>query len=157
MTKDILEILIPLVFIIVSIYVVMVSARSLRKANGSLRWQSTSGQILSPRKRTVHYANGARHGGGTYEAEVSDVNYSYTVDGTEYTGERISYGVGGAHGSSKKAHAKFPPGSTVKVYYNPSDPSEAVLEPGGQLGNLGCIVVALLFMLLILRALILNS
>ncbi len=129
------------------------SARDLRKANDSLRWPSTSGQILSPGTKTVSHWSG-RHGDyGSSEQEVRVVRYSYTVDGAEYSGERISYG-GGAYENAKNAVAKYRAGYTVKVYYNPSDPSEAVLEPGGRLGNFGCMVVVFIFLLVLLRAFI---
>ncbi len=65
--------------------------------------------------------------------------YRYEVGGRSYTGERWRYKLYANTADSQinrqaydvsAAVASYPPGSTVKVAVNPSDPADAVLEPG---------------------------
>ncbi|WP_164021548.1 DUF3592 domain-containing protein [Pyxidicoccus trucidator] len=63
-----------------------------------------------------------------------EVEYTYTVDGQSYTGTSLGKDV--VEVSSKQhaqAHAaRYPRGTPAKVFYDPEDPSQAVLEPGVQ-------------------------
>ena len=63
----------------------------------------------------------------------AEMKYSYVVEGVSFESDRVDYGV--ETRSSKRARADeivalYPVGEEVLVYYDPSDPSEAVLEPG---------------------------
>eukprot|EP00735_Rhodelphis_limneticus_P004025 TRINITY_DN15573_c0_g1::TRINITY_DN15573_c0_g1_i1::g.28585::m.28585 TRINITY_DN15573_c0_g1::TRINITY_DN15573_c0_g1_i1::g.28585 ORF type:complete len:174 (-),score=5.19,DUF3592/PF12158.3/4e-08 TRINITY_DN15573_c0_g1_i1:529-1050(-) len=53
------------------------------------------------------------------------LKYKYSVDGIEYTGRRISYG-----DDIDAYHGAFLHDDDVAVWYNPSQPSEAVIVPG---------------------------
>jgi hypothetical protein len=61
------------------------------------------------------------------------LKYEYEVGGRHYVGRRISYevvgGTSSADPTAQELAEKYPPGATVKVYYNPSHPATAVLEP----------------------------
>ena len=65
----------------------------------------------------------------------SYLTYRYRVDGREYTGHRISFGGGSA--------ADYRQGQELSVYYNPSNFSELLLEPGFKRGNLFMLLVGL--------------
>ena len=70
------------------------------------------------------------HAGWTYRAKVE---YQYTVEGTTYEGDRVSFA--GRVSTNNEADAleviaTYREGSKVAVYYDPADPEEAVLEPG---------------------------
>ncbi len=100
--------------------------RTVLQAQESGSWPSAQGIILSS---TVASQRGSK-GGTTYKPEVT---YSYTVDGTEYQGDLIAYGMKGS--SSDRSFAqhydkKYPEGSTVPVAYDPAKPQTSVLEPG---------------------------
>ena len=69
----------------------------------------------------------------------SYLSYRYNVDGREYTGHRISFGGGSA--------ADYRQGQELSVYYNPSNFSEAVLEPGFKRGNLFMLLVGIALIL----------
>ena len=59
--------------------------------------------------------------------------YSYTVHGVRYENNRRSFFSEGAIESPDYAEEvvqQYPVGKEVTVYYNPDDPSDAVLEPG---------------------------
>lgn len=56
------------------------------------------------------------------------VQYSYQVSGQTHQSMKLAPGpeVGGT--GARKVVAKYPPGAQVMVFYNPQNPSEAVLE-----------------------------
>ena len=63
---------------------------------------------------------------GTTEYPV--VQYSYQVGGQAYQGMKIAPGpeVGGT--GARKVVARYPAGAQVMVFYDPQNPSDAVLE-----------------------------
>jgi len=61
------------------------------------------------------------------------IRYSYEVKGKPYLSDRVSFGSGGSSSDSSGAHKtqrKYPKGAKVKLWYDPNEPSEAVLEIG---------------------------
>lgn len=64
--------------------------------------------------------------------------YEYSVQGARYVAEHHRVGGNATPFTSvaKAASERYPEGRAVKVYYNPNDPSQAVLEPGVWYGNL---------------------
>jgi hypothetical protein len=100
------------------------------KDQESRSWPSTSGRIISSRMMS-----------GPPDAEWSDVEYEYRVDGRRYTSDRVSFG-GPLHlsvnvgpeevccESAEDIVRRHPAGRTVRVHYDPKDPREAVLQPG---------------------------
>jgi len=60
------------------------------------------------------------------------VQYKYTVNGVNYSSNRVRFGVISTSdgGYANEVVNRYPVGKTVKVYYNPDNPSEALLEPG---------------------------
>jgi hypothetical protein len=66
---------------------------------------------------------------GTYKADIS---YRYKVKGVNYSSSRIFLlDFSSTAGRAESIVQNYPDKSTVRVYYNPSDFSESVLEPGG--------------------------
>jgi hypothetical protein len=93
-------------------------------------WPSVPGTITSSRvsKKEVSVES---HGSTSLQTQYEPhVKYSYTVTGTLYHGERIGNGilVSSLSGPSKRIVKRFTAGATVPVYYDPEDPSQAVLE-----------------------------
>jgi len=65
-------------------------------------------------------------GGTTWSPKIT---YDYNAAGLEFTGETIAFGM--MSGSSSFDDSRiYPVGKKVLVHYNPSDPAQAVLEPG---------------------------
>jgi len=63
---------------------------------------------------------------------MGNVRYEFSVEGTTFNGDRVSYG---ASGSGDTAYAtgivqRYAKGTSVTVYYMPGNPEECVLEPG---------------------------
>ena len=65
---------------------------------------------------------------------TANVNYRYTVKGTTFSSNTVSYGQHSSTESSRDRQReianRYPKGKTVDVYYDPQSPEEAVLEPG---------------------------
>jgi uncharacterized protein DUF3592 len=91
-----------------------------RKMAAVSQWPSTMGSVIM----------------STLDRRSSDdgytdyplVQYSYQVGGQAYQGMKIAPGpeVGGS--GAGKVVARYPAGAQVMVFYNPQNPSEAVLE-----------------------------
>lgn len=57
------------------------------------------------------------------------IEYDYQVAGQSHRGSKVSYAGGPAQAADKAALvARYPLGLAVTVYYDPADPSRAVLE-----------------------------
>ncbi len=83
--------------------------------------------------------------GATYSASIS---YTYQVAGIYYTASRLAFG--GASGEPahvQKVLDRFPVGKKIPVYYFPTDPQLAVLEPGVHGGTWICFGVGTVFVL----------
>lgn len=94
------------------------------------KWESTEGHILASYKST------RRENFQTFED--AEVTYEYEVNGKKYRSSTIQAS-GDMSGSPSKKQpseidkllSKYPAGSNVTVYYNPSMPRMACLEQGG--------------------------
>lgn len=104
----------------------IIGRNTLKTARASKKWPAVQGKITSSGTAQMN----TLQGGPAYAASVK---YEYEVDGKKYNADRISmgqYGTGGG-GHAKAEAAKYPAGKTVAVHYDPQNPSQAVLEPGG--------------------------
>jgi uncharacterized protein DUF3592 len=94
------------------------------RARNSLQWPTAKGVITVSRLQ-VGYFKGMK---GYY----GDIQYRYKVGNTEYNGTRLSFTR--VHLAVEDAWQKvidnYPVGKAVAVYYDPSNPGTAVLEPG---------------------------
>ena len=88
-----------------------------RQAHTRSHWPTAKGTVTS----TWNTLDGER------------IKYEYEVGGHHYVGRRIGYEVVGGGSSAdptpQELTEKYPPGAEVTVYYNPSHPATAVLEP----------------------------
>jgi hypothetical protein len=111
----------------------------------SLNWPSTEGK--------VSYINNPRFEswdelmGRTVSYRI-DIQYKYDVSDCNYVGNRFSYsGNDYDLDTSEKMLTEYAVGTLIPVYYNPSNPVESVLKPGGKihlwpitLGAIGLII-----------------
>jgi len=117
-----------------------------RQAGASRDWPTTQGEVTSSKIRTEistsSETRSRRHGGSGRSTETrtyhGDICYAYTVAGRQYEGGRVVVGEFGTgnRGRAEEIVTKYPPGSSVTVYYDPKQPSVAVLEPGTSGGSL---------------------
>lgn len=95
----------------------------------SSSWSSVPGKITS--SRIEKRSSFDWHDNRRYTRYVPAIKYSYTVEGNPYQAERIGNGIyiGMTRNAVSHWTKRFPTGTTLPVYYNPADPSDAVLEP----------------------------
>lgn len=77
------------------------------------------------------FGSTSKHSRSRAYVYVAHIEYSYEVDGTEYSGDTIC--VGGELNTSMRSRAeercaKYPVGVRVSAYYDPKDPSRVCLE-----------------------------
>lgn len=61
------------------------------------------------------------------------ITYIYAVDGVSYTGDRVSSWDNlrsSSRGNAEEVVQEYQPGSVVQVFYDSSNPAEAILETG---------------------------
>lgn len=95
------------------------------KAASSNSWPTVRGTILSSEISSSTDSDSDT----TY---TSDIRYSYSVGGSPIEGSQVLFGEGSTsdYDAVQKLVDRYPEKSLVTVYYNPDDPTEAVLEPG---------------------------
>ena len=85
-------------------------------------WPSTMGNVLMSTIEQRRSSDNSRY------TDYPAVQYSYQVNGQMYQGLKIAPGpeVGGT--GARKVVARYPAGAQVMVFYDPQNPSDAVLE-----------------------------
>jgi hypothetical protein len=77
------------------------------------------------------------------------LDYRYTVEGTDFRSDRLRFGSQFQTYPKRIANLvrdRYCPGSKVSVYYNPENPSQAVLMPGILFGDLIAIMLLITFL-----------
>lgn len=101
------------------------------------RWPTAVGRVLEASAQ-VRQSRGRRY--------VPAVRYAYTVGSEELVGTRLAFGWDRLYGSpeaAERALAGLAADAAVHVYYNPANPRDAVLRPGGSLVSAGLLVAGL--------------
>jgi hypothetical protein len=132
-------VLISLVFVAIGLGLFLYAWSVSAKAQQSPSWPSTDGVIshsavLLQMQQAANSTNTA-----TYKADLA---YRYKVHGREFSCGRVTF----IDFSSTTARAQglvnqYPNGAAVTVYFNPRNPADAVLEPGGASGILVLYIV----------------
>ncbi len=126
--KPLLLVILPL---IAGLYLTWTGTSGVFAACVAKSWPTVPGMV---RTKEIWIRHGAR-GGGTY---VPLLTYSYQVDGTFYTGDKIS--TDNLNSTSREDAQdvinSYSPDIPVTVHYSPSDPAHAVLQIGSISKNL---------------------
>jgi hypothetical protein len=88
-------------------------------------WPTTDGEIIS-RRLIAHQFK--EYDGDLYIDYEAYIRYKYAVDGIPYSS--LSINAIDSPFYSYSIAMRYPVGKEVLVYYNPNDPTDAVLEPG---------------------------
>jgi Protein of unknown function (DUF3592) len=98
--------------------------RSVYRQYAASHYPAAPGTIT--RSEVTHHRTSK--GGTSYNALIE---YRFTVDGREYTGDRLRFGMASSSLAIATAAVEaHPAGSAATVYYNPADPQQAILDPG---------------------------
>jgi uncharacterized protein DUF3592 len=122
-----IAVLVGVPFVLVALYLLYRVVRSREQVADSRNWLLTTGRVMfvNIEARTTHH----QHGYSTAYYPV--VVYEYMVNGMRFQNNRISFGgqIGlGMYSMVQNQVAKYVVGGPVPVYYDPSNPQEAVLE-----------------------------
>ena len=105
----------------------MVLWRRNKVTTESMGWPSVMGTMISHRAGP---AGGGDDGDGGFEAMVG---YTYSIDGTGYSGSRVQWSEPLVYPDHATAldllQQEFPVHKPVRVYYDPKDPSRSCLKP----------------------------
>ena len=118
-----------------------------RKAQTSQGWPTVPGRITS--SKLVTHMDSDDDGSSSIMYEPA-VDYVYVIAGQQYIGRRVSFGAN----RFDQRHAeqilqRYVQGATVNVYYDPNNPSEAVLETKSS-GSKVFIIVGAIFLVITL-------
>ncbi len=127
--------LIPIVFAVAGVALVVFGSNELRYGYSSNHWKTTQGVVIESRLKDM--GNSSKPMRKKYHPSIV---YSYTVDRTAFTSDRILFGMATystpfKHGSARAKEwvRKYPNGANVTVTFNPNDPSQSTLVAGPQM------------------------
>lgn len=113
-----------LVLALFGVYMLRRAITRYKNAVASHLWPTTNGHLADVRlwgKRNID--------GEMKDAEKLAVEYSYEINGLKYTGRSVAFYTL-LYPRTVELAERLSSKSNVKVYYNPKNPSESVLEPG---------------------------
>ena len=98
--------------------------RVAQQKKAAASWPHVSGRIT---RSEIKQSRGTQ-GDSEY---MPDIHYSYTVNGTGFSGTRVRHGLMKLDLKGAEAmRGRYPEGSAVEVHYNPDKPGDSVLETG---------------------------
>jgi hypothetical protein len=121
--------LFSLVFVAIGAAILKYAVKMAAKAQQSLSWPSIDGEIAHSAVLCQPNSGTTTAGGSTFKADIA---YRYKVNGANYSSSKIALLDLSASGSGRAQSIveRYPDESRVQVFYNPADPSDAILEPG---------------------------
>lgn len=138
-------------FVVANLVYALLKAR--RRIVGAGNWPRVTGTVV-----TASVSAPKAAGGGEGATATVEVRYRYRVGDTDYEGKRIRFGSPArmAAMAADAIAARYPPGATIDVFYNPKTPSQAVLEPGNS-SNVTALVAFLVVFAVISAVLVAHS
>jgi hypothetical protein len=125
------------VLFLFGLWLMFLSVRGLREKNRSLSralaarsWPAATGTILLAKIEKGHYHD--KKSGNTIHTYRPEVSYRYRVGDKEFTGTRLAFGkiLYYQPAEAEAFLAARPAGASVRVYHDPANPAESVLDRG---------------------------
>lgn len=114
--------------VLAALWYAVAAVKQIRLAVNSANWQRTQGiVVLSEVRRTI----GRNLWRESTSYSYPYVLYRYEARGKEYESTSIDLSDPDRVLLVEKLVERYPAGKQIAVYFNPEDPSQAVLEPGG--------------------------
>lgn len=122
------------VFLFFGLIFFSITSSNIYKGKESEKWYETTGIITSSKLEIEEETDYDPEDDyfHTYYTYTPKIEYNYTVNGVNYSGNRISFEIVSATDytwAQNKVNLYYK-GKNVTVYYNPENPSESVLEKG---------------------------
>jgi len=133
-----------LIFLIAFPFAAWKAWKNIQMAKASTDWPTTTGKITAAETAKVLFRRQPR------------VTYSYSVNGTPFTSQRISFASGYRPKETDAILSRYPMGSDVTVSHAPDNPAEATLETGATKEVRAQLRMLLIFFVLIVLINILN-
>lgn len=136
-----------LAFFIAGVVSLVLGIRNRRKGAESENWPVTDGIIT---KTWVSESTSTDEDGWNTYSYTPEVEYQYQLGANTFTSKKISFGSTRSYGQRRKAQKEleaYPINGRVRVYYNPNNPSEAILIRGKKGTMLG-IILGVIFIII---------
>jgi hypothetical protein len=127
-------------FALGSLLVYTMFIEPLRRVINVRAWQSTSCDVISSR---VQSSGSRRRAATSYTVELT---YGYTVGGQNYVGTRYSFTgwASGSYGGTTAVVARLPAGTRTECWFDPANPSDAVIDRGLSAGSWWAVIFLLI-------------
>jgi len=120
-------------------------------ANESLSWPSVEGRVVWTEVETEETRGTSKTRLNTIVEYYVSVEYTYEVEGETNFSSRYSLGEGNRASdlysersiAEEEATRLFPIGSSLTVYYDPDNPSSAILAPGWNWGTFAPLLIGI--------------
>jgi|KBSMisStandDraft_5_1062788.scaffolds.fasta_scaffold440717_2 hypothetical protein len=110
--------MLTLIFLIVFPFAVYKAWKNVQMAKASVSWPTTTGRITASEVKKVVFRR------------QPQITYTYSVNGTPYVSQRVSFAGGYKPKEVDPVLARYPAGSEIVVAHDPRSPAEATLETG---------------------------
>lgn len=128
--------LVALLFCAVGLLFLVLGIRQFMRVRKQRSWPSVMGTVTATDIRQVRDRHSGRRGsmsfGDSYHY-VPQVEYEYSVAGSTYSGDNMGLmpDKGYTRGGAERQLARYKPGTSIKVHYDPANPADSVLKPSG--------------------------
>ena len=135
-----------IILLIIGAVLLIKFVRDIMMGQKSRSWPVASGTVIQSTMETYHDTD---EDGSTSTTHGVKVHYKYAVGGQEYESWRRTFSEvrTSSMRRTQEILARYPQGASVDVYYDPADPSSAVLETG--VGSSSYIFMALAIVLIL--------
>lgn len=136
--------MLSLIFLIAFPFAAWKAWKNIQMAKASTSWPTTTGRITTSEVAKVMFRKQPR------------VTYSYSVNGTPFTSQRISFAGGYRPKETDAVLSRYPVGSEIPVAYAPEKPAEATLETGATKQVTAQLRILVIFFFVIIAMNVLN-
>ena len=135
-----------IVFTGIGIVIALFSYSAYKTSVESKDWPTVDGVIIKSEIEQQTSTSGEGSNKKTTVKSLPQIVYQYQISGLPYECTKISFS--SSSGNASKIVSQYPKGKTVRVYYNPAKPKQAVLVPGNTSLNFVPFIFAGVFILL---------
>ena len=110
--------MLALIFLIIFPFALYKAWKNVQLAKASVNWPTTQGRVTASDVKKVMFRR------------QPQISYAYSVNGTPFTSQRVSFAGGYKPRDVDPVLARYPAGIEITVAHDPQNPAEATLETG---------------------------